>query len=108
MKWIQNLNIIPHNSITITLLLLLSATLIISLSVLSCKNKQSLTFEDPDANIIFLHHSTGNNVWIGGSDPKAPRVVQSSDAPPDAGGWGATVVVLTKTSPRHPASSEGA
>lgn len=76
MNWIQSFNSIPKNSIVITLLLFLSASIVISLSVLSCKNKQSLTFKDPDANIIFLHHSTGNNVWNGGSDPKPPRVVQ--------------------------------
>lgn len=32
----------------------------------SCKDvKTEITYNDPDLKIIFLHHSTGNNVWYG-------------------------------------------
>jgi len=32
----------------------------------SCKNPiTELTYDDPDTKIIFLHHSTGRNVWYG-------------------------------------------
>jgi len=40
--------------------------LVIVLTMLSCKNLQTeLNYEDPAYRIIFLHHSTGNNVWYG-------------------------------------------
>jgi hypothetical protein len=32
----------------------------------SCKSvKEDLVYDNPDFSIIFLHHSTGNNVWFG-------------------------------------------
>ncbi|MDC0584591.1 hypothetical protein OAO55_02550 [Bacteroidales bacterium] len=39
--------------------------LLICFSVFSCKSERNLEYDDPDVKIIFLHHSTGNNVYGG-------------------------------------------
>jgi hypothetical protein len=44
---------------------ILTAILIIFMFT-SCRNPiMNLKYEKPDAKIIFLHHSTGNNIWYG-------------------------------------------
>jgi len=40
--------------------------LVLSVFALSCKEVQTnLKYENPETKIIFLHHSTGKNVWYG-------------------------------------------
>lgn len=57
-------------------LLSLSASVIAATTIIACKDKTALSYKDPDANIIFLHHSTGSRVWNGGSGSKQPAALK--------------------------------
>jgi hypothetical protein len=36
------------------------------ITMISCTNNNRLSYKNPDAKIIFLHHSTGHYIWNGG------------------------------------------
>lgn len=57
-----------------------SVSILAAATILACSGSsgkpQALDYENPDAKIIFLHHSTGGRVWNGGASVANPLVLQ--------------------------------